>query len=278
MKKACLFFPVLFLVFLGAGSVPATAGETTTTVAIVDFTNTSGQYLPKIGESAAEILSVLLVQTNQFKVVERDKLRAILQEQGLAGSGLVDNGQSAIQIGKLLGADLLITGSIVAYREHSVEFHGYGLNTKKILTEMTVSIKVLDVTSGQIVLASLFGDQVEKEDSGFLKTSGGDPSRILLTKVLQSTVNHLTKEIGTAKSTAATVEVSFISNPEGADLEINAVYYGSTPLKLQLNPGLHRVRISLAGYVPWEKTINAYEGLEVQVTLERKVEQKKEED
>lgn len=252
--------------------------ETAATVAIVDFTNTSGQYLPRIEQSAAEILSVLLVQTNRFNVVERDKLRAILQEQGLTGSGLVDNSQSAIQIGRLLGADLLITGSIVSYHEQRVEFHGYGLNTKKILTEMTISIKVLDVNSGKIVLASLFSDQVEQGDTGFLKTSSSNITRPLLTKVLQSTVNHLTEEIGPKKETATTVGVSFISHPEGADIEINEVYYGSTPLKLQLNPGLHKVRISLAEFNPWEKTINAYEGLEVKVTLERKTAEKEEED
>lgn len=278
MKKICLFYPILFFVLFSGLSTPVATMETAATVAIVDFTNTSGQYLPRIEQSAAEILSVLLVQTNRFNVVERDKLRAILQEQGLTGSGLVDNSQSAIQIGRLLGADLLITGSIVSYHEQRVEFHGYGLNTKKILTEMTISIKVLDVNSGKIVLASLFSDQVEQGDTGFLKTSSSNIPRPLLTKVLQSTVNHLTEEIGPKKETATTVGVSFISHPEGADIEINEVYYGSTPLKLQLNPGLHKVRISLAEFNPWEKTINAYEGLEVKVTLERKTAEKEEED
>ena len=75
------------------------------------------------------------------------------------------------------------------------------------------------------------------------------------------------------KESLDTVRVNFISQPEGADVEINGVYYGNTPLTLQLNPGIHQVTISLAGFSPWEKRINAYEGLEVKATLERKPEQ-----
>jgi curli biogenesis system outer membrane secretion channel CsgG len=257
---------------------PVKADEATTTVAIVDFTNNSGKYLPQVGESASEILSVLLVQTKKFNVVERDKLRSIMEEQGLVGSGLVDNSQSVIQIGKLLGADYIITGSIVSYGERSIRFQGYGINTEKIITEMTVSIKVLNVTNGRIEFASLLSDSVDQGGTGYLETNNNNTKRTLITNVLQSAVNQISENILPEKEVLDTVEVSFISNPQGADLEIDGVYCGNTPLKLQLNPGIHRVTISLAEFNPWDKKINAYEGLEVKAVLERKPEKKEEDD
>ena len=64
--------------------------------------------------------------------------------------------------------------------------------------------------------------------------------------------------------------VSFNSTPPGADVEIDQIYYGNTPCTILLNPGVHNVKISLADYEPWLKRINAYEGLVVNATLEKK--------
>ena len=50
------------------------------------------------------------------------------------------------------------------------------------------------------------------------------------------------------------------------------------PLTLQLNPGIHQVTISLAGFNPWTKKINAYEGLAVKAILERKPAPEKKDD
>lgn len=278
MRNNYSLYIILFILLLGNLCTPVKADEATTTVAIVDFTNNSGKYLPQVGESASEILSVLLVQTKKFNVVERDKLRSIMEEQGLVGSGLVDNSQSVIQIGKLLGADYIITGSIVSYGERSIRFQGYGINTEKIITEMTVSIKVLNVTNGRIEFASLLSDSVDQGGTGYLETNNNNTKRTLITNVLQSAVNQISENILPEKEVLDTVEVSFISNPQGADLEIDGVYCGNTPLKLQLNPGIHRVTISLAEFNPWDKKINAYEGLEVKAVLERKPEKKEEDD
>lgn len=270
MSRKFYSFLLFFFVFVGSFMVPVRAGDPATTVAVVDFTNNSGKYLPKIEESAAEILSVLLVQTGKFNLVERDKLAAVMQEQGLTGSGLVDNSQTAIQIGRLLGAEYIITGSIVSYGQREAVFNGYGIQTRKTITEMTTSVKVLNVTSGKIEAASLFSDTVEQGDTGYLKTYDDNLTRTLLTRVLRSAVNQLVETMAPEKESTETVRVTFLSTPEGADVEINGVYYGSTPLTLQLNPGIHQVTISLAAYNPWAKKINAYDGLEVKATLEKK--------
>ncbi|MDR3116159.1 MAG: CsgG/HfaB family protein [Treponema sp.] len=58
-----------------------------------------------------EELAYLLVETRKFKIVDRKSLDAIRAEQDFQFSGEVDD-NSAVSIGKMLGASIVITGSI----------------------------------------------------------------------------------------------------------------------------------------------------------------------
>ena len=274
--RYCLRLILSFLLLFGLTLTPTLnlsveAGtEKFYTVAVADFSNTSGSYLPRVGESASEILSVMLAQTDKFNIVEREKLQMLLTEQGFIQSGLVNNEQSIVQIGKLLGADYMITGSVVSYGRRKVKFSGYGLRTEKIVTEMTISLKVLDVASGKIEFASLYNSEVEEGSTGSLMTGSDHNTRTLLMKNLQFATEDVAEKILPEQEETEEVEISLTSEPSGADIEINGIYYGNTPLSIQLKPGIYQVTISLADYNPWKKKINAYEGLRVNAVLEHK--------
>ena len=66
-------------------------------------------------------------------------------------------------------------------------------------------------------------------------------------------------------------EVKFISDPEGADIEIDGAYAGSTPRTKRLEPGEHEIKIQLKGYRKWEKKIVVEEDEEfsIKATLEK---------
>jgi curli biogenesis system outer membrane secretion channel CsgG len=64
-----------------------------------------------MSEFVIEELAYLMVDTKKFKVVDRKSLDAIKSEQDFQYSGDVDD-NSAVSIGKLLGASIVITGSI----------------------------------------------------------------------------------------------------------------------------------------------------------------------
>ena len=74
------------------------------------------------------------------------------------------------------------------------------------------------------------------------------------------------------------VTVEFLSTPTGASVEIDGIYYGSTPVKIPVNRGVHRVVISMGGYETWDKMVNFYEGLVVNVNLGLKEEKVENED
>jgi len=271
LSKLTCFVLGLLLLFGCTLFSPVGLTETKTTVAVVDFTNLSGKDLDQIGEVANEVLSTLLHQNGNFTVIERAKLQSVLKEQGFTQSGLVDSTASALQVGRLLGAEFLVTGSILFYETKVNRFEGYGVVTEKTLYEMKVNVKILNVTTGQVEFASIIPVREEVVETGYANDITAGQPRSLLTKALTKTVNELAKSITEKEQPQAEkVMVSFNSTPPGADVEIDQIYYGNTPCTILLNPGVHNVKISLADYEPWLKRINAYEGLVVNATLEKK--------
>lgn len=80
------------------------------TLAIADF---QGQN--RSGSQIATMLQSHLLETKHFNILERDKLRRVLDEQNLGMSGVVDEA-TAIEVGRLLGVDALIFGEVTTYR------------------------------------------------------------------------------------------------------------------------------------------------------------------
>lgn len=268
MQKWLIMLLVLvFCTVTAFGMEPPTRA----TIAVVDFTNNSNLRMANVGEASNEILSTLLFQTGQFDVVERSKLNAIITEQGLSLSGLVDSTSSTLQIGKLLGADYIATGSIISYNEKNVRFEGYGVSSETLNLELVVNVKILNVNTGKLQFASMFTAQDRVLSTSSASTQNVGIERQLLQKALTEAVNKLVTFMDSQKPVVSEkVNISLTSLPEGADVEIDNVFYGNTPLNIQVNPGLHQVKISYAGYETWGKTINAYEGLQLKATLEKK--------
>ena len=85
----------------------------TKTVAISYFDNTSGNqsYDPLI-KGLADMLISDLSNIESIKMVEREKLDALLKEIDLGGSKFIDN-ETAQKMGKGLGAGYILTGSFL---------------------------------------------------------------------------------------------------------------------------------------------------------------------
>ncbi len=66
----------------------------------------------ELGESLGEVLAVALADQKNLVVVERQKLKSVLQEQKLGISGLIDPATAA-KVGRLLLAELVVAGSVV---------------------------------------------------------------------------------------------------------------------------------------------------------------------
>ncbi|MDR1985511.1 MAG: CsgG/HfaB family protein, partial [Treponema sp.] len=112
-----------------AGDVIIARLQPKTTIAVVSIASRDAES----AEFVLDELAYVIVSSGNFKVVDRKSLDAIRSEQNFQLSGDVDD-DSAVSIGKLLGANIVITGSI----------SGTG-STRRL------RLKALDVKTAEIV-------------------------------------------------------------------------------------------------------------------------------
>jgi curli biogenesis system outer membrane secretion channel CsgG len=107
------------VVAAGLAQTALAAGDGRPTVGVAEFTNQSGAawWRGGVGWELSGMLSNELSSSGDFHVVERQKLQNVMEEQNLGASGRVAPGTGA-KIGKITGAQYLITGTVTSYEEN----------------------------------------------------------------------------------------------------------------------------------------------------------------
>lgn len=103
-------------------------------IAIIDFDVIRG-HDKSIGIISMESLTTSLVESGQFNVVERNKLKTVLKELELGASGLTD-AQKVNKLGRLVQADIILTGTFA-------DMGGY----------WNANLRLINVSTGLIVSA-----------------------------------------------------------------------------------------------------------------------------
>jgi curli biogenesis system outer membrane secretion channel CsgG len=156
MKKLLLSVALAMVGATAAGSALA-AGDGRPVVGVAEFTNQSAAawWSGGVGWELSGMLSNELSSSGDFHVVERQKMQNVLEEQNLAASGRVASGTGA-KIGKLTGAQYLITGTVTAYQENTsstgggLSFKGIGLGGKSSEAYLAVDLRVINTTTGDV--------------------------------------------------------------------------------------------------------------------------------
>lgn len=105
------------------------------TIAIADLANRTGDpSLDGAGPGVAGILVSRFSQTEAVKVIERDALVKVLDEQRLTEAGLTEPATAA-RAGKLLGADYLVVGELFSAK----------------LPSISVALRVVDTETGEVI-------------------------------------------------------------------------------------------------------------------------------
>ena len=96
------------------GATPSAAAPTVQTLAVLNFDNNTGRadYDP-MGRGIAAMMITDLSASPDLKVVEREKMQDVLNEQNMQHSALFDS-TTAVRAGRLLGAQYIATGSLAA--------------------------------------------------------------------------------------------------------------------------------------------------------------------
>lgn len=180
-RKVLLIFSLFLALFISGEAVLAQGeGKPKKAIALIEFENLTDYKEGDIGGRIVSLLETELVKLKRFNVIERQQLDAILREQGLTLSGFL-SGVGGAKAGEVKGLDAIITGKVTEY--HTVPEESYSSYTDKkgkfyqtysleLKTRVEVGIKMIDVTSGEILLAES-KDGFERK---YFSSSTGYPS------------------------------------------------------------------------------------------------------
>lgn len=141
-----------------------------TRIAVIDFRDSSDSGAP--AEAITDMMITELFRTNKYSIIERTRIDAILDEYDLIQGGVVDP-SSAIQMGKVLGIQAIITGAITEYKYHTsggvipiphTDFGGVAVGSHT--GYVTIDTRIIDAQTGEIIL-------VAREQGASNQTLGG---------------------------------------------------------------------------------------------------------
>jgi curli biogenesis system outer membrane secretion channel CsgG len=206
---------VVFCSILFAPSVQAAKKS----LAVMKFTCTAGSGTSwwynaswDIGEGMAEMLTTALVQTGQYRVLERQQINDVLGEQDLGASGRVDPATAA-KIGKVLGAQYLVYGTVNEF-EYSkggegggVRYKGFGIGGKQARAHIGMDVRIVDAVTSEVVFSgrstaeatrkgfnvSYSGSDFGTSMGAFRQTPMGEATR----KGIEDSVQKIVAQFGT---------------------------------------------------------------------------------
>ena len=123
-------------------------------IAVMNFDNNSSwrYWGDNLGYAVADELVTQLFKTGQFSLVERTQLEAVLSEQNLGQSGRINSAQAA-EIGRILGVQMILTGSITKF---SVDTKGGGFGRFRAEyseAESQLDIRLINTETAEIMFA-----------------------------------------------------------------------------------------------------------------------------
>ena len=250
-----------------------------TNVAVTPF-ETSNYRLKKYTDYARGKLEDLIMEQNNVVVVERKRMDKITEEGSFGNfSGLADPSTS-MRFGRMVGAQLLFTGSLLKADTKKKKFSGFGVSTQSKSTVATIRIRAYNAEKGTII----FSTTLKGSSSSFSTNFGGEGDEDPVSMAIEHALSKLkdnkkfttlfVKSNGNSSSNIAKIKIEFAPTPNNCDVEINGVYYGSSPMNVNLHSETTvKVKISKPGYETWEKTLMPRKGMKIKPELIKKTSQ-----
>jgi curli biogenesis system outer membrane secretion channel CsgG len=229
-------------------------------------------------EAPRSILEDMLSNMKGIRIVERQRVDSVLMETEFgAMSGLVDP-EKAVKLGKMLGANMIVMGTIIEIRDDHREFTGYGVKSKVNKVVCQIRVRLLDIESGAISFSKIVEGAKTYTESTYGKSDSGtkdgyDRDFAAIEDALDRLRDDAEfkaalfgKNAGgrDAAKTDGLVEVEFAPKPDNCDIEIDGKYVGGSPLKRRLPAGKDvKVKIAKGGFQQWEGVIVPEAGLKV---------------
>jgi TolB-like protein len=143
----CILLACFFPVQIGA--------EIRQGIAVWDFENLSPDDRSDFGEILTTQLCEVLARSSLYTLVERSRLRHLLEEQGVGSSSLADT-DYALRLGKLSGARLMVFGSyLIIGQLLRIDIRLVEVETGKILKAFKKEGRSQDLHGGMEAISTI---------------------------------------------------------------------------------------------------------------------------
>lgn len=137
-------------------------------VAVYGFRDLTGQYKPApessystvMTQGGTAILTKALLESRWFLPLEREGLQNLLTERRIArAQGEGGAGNDEIRLPNLQNASMIIEGGIIAYESNvrtggiGLRYFGIGASDQYRTDQITISLRAVDIRSGQVLAA-----------------------------------------------------------------------------------------------------------------------------
>lgn len=108
-----------------------------------------------LGSGVSDIFATEAFRSGRFVVTERDQLVSVLREQDLGASGRVDP-ESAAQAGRILGAQILVFGSVTEFGVTQTGGGGrvfglFGGSAETVTARVSVDVRMVDAVTAELL-------------------------------------------------------------------------------------------------------------------------------
>ncbi len=171
-------------------------------IGVVEFENKSAYGQGRLGGAASDILVTELVKSGKFIVVERDRMNKLMEEQKLQSQGVIDS-QTAVQLGQIMGLEAIVVGSVSQFGVKKEGSDYLISQSKQQVAEVAVDLRLIDVQSGQVILADSGKGRAKSKKASFLgmgtkggydETLEGEALRAALVQFVDNAASQLNKK------------------------------------------------------------------------------------
>lgn len=182
--KRNLIWMILLTIIMVMVALPALGAINLHRIAVLPFDDGSikktwGEEY-SLGEGVADELITYLLETERFRIIEREDVNKVLEEQNLGKDGLLDP-QTAAKIGKILGVQYLVIGRITEFTTdddndilaNPNDENPMGMVITTSTSRVAIDARMVDATTAEI-LTSVTGTGKKKTvDVGIVSKQGG---------------------------------------------------------------------------------------------------------
>lgn len=162
-----------------------------TGVGIMSFTYVQGAAMQEDVNSIQETVTNAFVKTKRFNIVDRSKMDALKKEKDLQKSEDFIDGK-VIQQGVSLGANFLISGHVISAQAEEMSTTEGTITYK---AKFAISLKVIDVATGQVVISETIEPKAGSSLLGALGLASSTP-QAAISKAMKSIEDKIDDFVG----------------------------------------------------------------------------------